>query len=529
MSPQSRRRKSSKPARRQDSARARSSASRLREPEFRDGRDEIVKNLAPLADIAEVPSAYDAELLASVLIGYLIQAGAPDLTFTRIMLDVVDELRRRGADYSYPALRVLAVIGPPGVTEYAAAAADRLAAWDSPWLASTGDVVAGTCHLATSAAGDATLVCCEFTYADGSKPHAVWAVLDAAWHAVPAQLTLADDPSQARNRLERNAKTVGAEIREVPAAEAAPVVLAAIDALIEHGPPPERDREDDSFSMACSALSIARHRAEFLLGPDGKPPARDPIEDHWPAAARDQLVEEFLASPRAREFTGLASRTVPRLLIVGSLDALGCDPTVASPVALGRILLHAIPSGVLAPDHYGDLIPPIVRAWMEWLIDRRALDKPARRQIMRRLDAALRVFPAAWKGPMQSPMRRYVQDLPDEVICDGTKLTPILERRKFAVPAPSDRASGTVAGGPRRRERDVATLDPADPVDRQLITINDLSARMISQQNFGNYVTVVEQLWAGDPAELWSTAKRMIDAGHSRERILDRLARAVTP
>jgi hypothetical protein len=188
-----------------------------------------------------------------------------------------------------------------------------------------------------------------------------------------------------------------------------------------------------------------------------------------------------------------------------------------------------LPSTLAAPDRYGDLIPPVARAWMEWLMDRRALDKPARRQIRRQLDATLRRFPAVWNGPLQSPMRRYVQDLPDEVICDGTKLAPVLERREFAVPVPSDRAGGTVAGKPGRRARDVTTLDPADPVDRQLITVNDLSARMISQHSFGNYVTVVEQLWAGNPAELWPAAKRMLDAGLSREAVLDRLARAATP
>lgn len=530
VSPKSRGRKSPKPARRQQSYRVASGASRLREPEFRDGRDVIVKNLAPLADVAEIPSAYDAEAIVSVLVGYLVQAGIPEPSLTRMMLDVIDELRRRDADHSYPALRTLAVIGPPGVTEYAAVAADRLAARDAalPWIASIGDVVAGTCHLATNAAGDTTLVSCEFTYADGSKPHAVWAVLDAAWHGVPAHLMLADDLPEARARLAGNAKIAGAEVREVPAAEAAPVVLAAIDAFILHGPPPECDRKDDSFSMACSSLSVARHRAGLLLGPDGKPPARDLIEDHWPAVARDQLAEEFLASPRAREFTDVASRTVPRLLISRSLDTLGCDPTVASPAALGRILLYVVPSTLAAPDRYGDLIPPVARAWMEWLMDRRVLDKSARRQIKRQLDATLRRFPAVWNGPLQSPMRRYVQDLPDEVICDGTMLAPVLERREFAVPVPSDRASGTVAGKPGRRVRDVTTLDPADPVDRQLITVNDLSARMISQHGFGNYVTVVEQLWADD-AELWSTAKRMLDAGLSREAVLDRLAQAITP
>ena len=121
---------------------------------------------------------------------------------------------------------------------------------------------------------------------------------------------LADDLPEARARLADNAKIAGAEVREVPAAEAAPVVLAAIDALILHGPPPERDRKDDSFSMACSSLSVARRRAELLLGPDGKPPACDPVEDHWPVVARDSI---------AAPVTDLATAPIQRRKILGGL------------------------------------------------------------------------------------------------------------------------------------------------------------------------------------------------------------------
>lgn len=56
-------------------------------------------------------------------------------------------------------------------------------------------------------------------------------------------------------------------------------------------------------------------------------------------------------------------------------------PTVASPAALGRVLLYPVPSSVAAPDRYGYLIPPVARAWMAWSMDRRALDKPECRQI----------------------------------------------------------------------------------------------------------------------------------------------------
>jgi hypothetical protein len=103
-------------------------------------------------------------------------------------------------------------------------AASRLAARDTalPWTAGIGDVTAGTCHLATNAAGDTTLVSCEFTYADGSKPYAVWAVMGAVWHGVPACLMLADDLPEARARLAGNAKIAGAEVLEVPEAPLRP-------------------------------------------------------------------------------------------------------------------------------------------------------------------------------------------------------------------------------------------------------------------------------------------------------------------
>ena len=100
-------------------------------------------------------------------------------------------------------------------------------------------------------------------------------------------------------------------------------------------------------------------------------------------------------------------------------------------------------------------------------------------------------------------MGRGIQAIANEVICDGTKLVPFLSAASSRSPF-----HPTVPAEPWRAK---------------------LSARMISRHSFGNYVTVVEQLWAGNPAELWPAAKRMLDAGLSREAVLDRLARAVTP
>ena len=127
MSPVSRGRKSARSSKAGKPVRRRpgggSGASRLREPGFLAGRDVIIENLAKLLDIEDAASPYEAEALGSVVLGLMIEAGMPGDAIVRVVLDVVDELERRDAAHSYAALRVLAVVGPPEVTEYAAQAA----------------------------------------------------------------------------------------------------------------------------------------------------------------------------------------------------------------------------------------------------------------------------------------------------------------------------------------------------------------------------------------------------------------------
>lgn len=532
MSPVSRGRKSARSSKAGKPVRRRpgggSGASRLREPGFLAGRDVIIENLAKLLDIEDAAGPYEAEVLGSVVLGLMIEAGMPGDAIVRVVLDVVDELERRDAAHSYAALRVLAVVGPPEATEYAAQAAQRLAdrqAEGQPgWIGELGNVTPGTCQVAASPAGDETLVCCAFTYADGIKPHLVWAVFDHAWHGAPSVLVMAEDPAEARGMLADFARETGAEIREVPAAEAASLALAGIDAMTEYGPPPESHREDKFFSESCSSAGLARSRLALLLDPDRKVPARPSVEEQWTEGERSRLVAEFLASPQAQGLTDLVSRTMPKLLVSLTIQ-LGCDPRVLSVKGLNRIVLGTIPAIAVGPDRFGTAIPPVVRAWTEWVAEQRGLDKAARKRVSRAVERMLRQFPARWDGPLASPMRRYAQDVSDEVACEGDLLMPLLERREFAVPIPTDRTDGVVQGKSRRETRHVSELDAASPVDRQLITVNDLNGRGVPRHRFASYVTVVEQLWADDPPELWATAQRMRGAGKSRTAVLDRLAR----
>lgn len=522
-------RRSGKPVRRSPARGDVPGTSRLREPTFLAGRDKVIENLAKLVDAEVAASAYEAEALGSVVLGFLIAPGIPEGAIVRIVLDVIDELERRNAAFSYTALRVLAVVGPPETTEYAAQAARRVVDRQAErvgqpgWIADLGNVTPGACHLAASPAGDETVVSCAFTYANGTMPHLAWATLDHAWHGAPSILVMAEDPAEALAMMKKYAREDGAEVREVPAAEAARLLLAGIGALIEHGPPPEGDRKDKFFSESCSSASLARSRVALLLGPDEKAPER--IEELWTADECARLVAEFLAAPQASAFTDPVSRTMPKLLVSLSVNYLGCDPRVLSVKGLTRILLRIIPAITVAPDSFGVKIPPVARAWAEWLAEQRGLGGSARRRIDRAVERLLRQFPAHWNGPLASPLRRYVQDVPDEVACDGDLLMPLLERREFAVPLPENRANGVVQGKSRRVTRHASEFDAASVSDRALITVNDLNGRGVPQDRFDSYVAVAEQLWTDDPPELWVTAKRMLAAGRPRRAVLDQLAR----
>jgi len=94
----------------------------------------------------------------------------------------------------------------------------------------------------------------------------------------------------------------------------------------------------------------------------------------------------------------------------------------------------------------------------------------------------------------------------------------------FAVPLPIERVDGLAqeSDGSRRKARE---LDTAVQSDRTLITVTEASVRGVPRQRFPSFLTVVRQLWDGDPPQVWEAARRLRDAGRSRDRVLDRLAR----
>lgn len=536
VSPKSRGRKSVKTSQRRHPADRAGPAprSRLREPRLRAAYDAIIEPMRDLTDPARVPDAFEAEMMVGVLVGMVFQAGLDGSLdggrLTAVLLDVVDELARSGLAHAYPGLRTLAVVGPPEISGLAARAAEGIAAaaehsGGSPaWTGQLGQVTPGTCVVLADPYDETQTLLCEFAYADGARAHGVWAALDATWHGSVVALTIVDRPDQARRQLDKRARRDGTTVREIPAPDAAMRLQAGIDAFLQYGRPPGADREDDTYGELCAALSIARQRTATLAGRSGQGPVPAAAADLWSQDARRQIAEEFLASPHGRDLQGPVARKFPLLLITTCANQLGCDPLLIGPLLLERILLHVFPMTLTGPDRFGTEIPPLMRAWTSWLAERRDIPRGHRKQLMLRLEFLLNRFPALWADQRANPLRRYVQDLPDEVASDGEAVFGVIERRTFAVPEPADRGDGLVqARG--NRGRHAGELDAADETDRQLITVLGLSRRGLPQDRFTPYTAVTEQIWANDPPHVWAAAQRMSAAGHTRDAILDRLAR----
>jgi hypothetical protein len=351
----------------------------------------------------------------------------------------------------------------------------------------------------------------------------VLATVDAAWHGGLAALTIVDEPDLVRRQLARRARREDTTVREIPAPEAGQRLLGGIDAFLRHGRPPEMDREDGIYGELCDTLSIARHRARTLAGSADQRPVPDDVAARWPQDVRQQIAAEFLASPHGRDLNGPFARTAPLLLIATCVAQLGCDPLLIGPLLLERMLLHIIPVTLTAPDRFGTEFSPVVRAWTSWLAERNDLPRRQRKQLLLKLDFLLKRFLVIW-ARADDPMRRYVNDLPDEVVSDGGTLVPVLARRIFAVPRPATRGDGLVQTRGGQRDRQAGDLDAADEIDRQLITVLGVSSRGVAQQRFASYAAVTEQMWVNDPPDVWAAAERMRAAGFTREAILDRLA-----
>jgi hypothetical protein len=130
--------------------------------------------------LGQIDDPVDAELWGSDLIGALAAATASQSSLTQAMtLTLVPAAEARGTRESLALLRILAVLGAPGLRTAAGQAAARICARgvaDPPWAAALGSPRPGDCWHYADVSGRQESLTMTFSY--GDRQHAVCVLID---------------------------------------------------------------------------------------------------------------------------------------------------------------------------------------------------------------------------------------------------------------------------------------------------------------------------------------------------------------
>jgi hypothetical protein len=480
-------------------------------------------------ELLAVRSPLDAELLVSEMLGTWWEPRPRRMAAVRGRAGI-EELVGEGlveyaAQQATPAalalLSGIACLGTPAQAAKAERAALDLIEGGVArprWADHLGAVTSGDCYLNSDAYGDRDEVVCLFSYA-GEEPHALVTVVDYnsggllrdGWVTTQVGKLLDRcrqlhggtggagpqaggsfgplDPPQARRMLARALKATH-ESADPPVSESFPAYHAFIRTRIRTLPP----RGGDPLKASPPAASAERA-------------ARRP----WGADRRAMLVAEFLASDEAEDLSDRRSASHCADHIV----AYGCDrdfgrPLRMSPVKADTFLLDWLPRKVMLSPAEQEAIPHVLAAWTRWAGRRTGMGK---REIAETLDAVFdstEKFAAAYRDPTSFGLDAALLSrlLPDSDL-------EALARRAFAFPLLSGWYGGV----------DLGTLNPSDPADRRILLAadHDGPARHDGQPHIERHLELADQLWRGEPPELWEAAQRLLDLGEDRHAVLHAL------
>jgi hypothetical protein len=308
--------------------------------------------LSAASEIGRVPTALDAEMLLSTLIGGGYAAVDPDRG------PALDELAAALAEHvagldSEPARVVGALLTGT------APLADRVPPAPA-WTAALGTVRPTGGYAYGDRYGDQTGYVATFAYADevlGGPEHAVVFLVDHTLGLVKDLVVIA--PAAAvldQIRADEDEMTWSAPLEVGAVGSAAHAYLRATD-LAEELP--------GSDSLAANRY-LAGQRLALL-------PAAEPAPAPEAAPAADELVAQFLDSPEAR-LSGLARATDARReavtfglgLCVDFGSARGGDPLRWSPRAVEAFLLDWVHQRAVLDGQDAATLPDVVGAWVSW-------------------------------------------------------------------------------------------------------------------------------------------------------------------
>lgn len=355
--------------------------------------------LSGARDIARVPTALDAELLLSTLIGGAYAALEPDRGPALESLTQALAAHARTVD-STPARLVRAVL---------AGTASDAATW-GPALATvrpTGGWAYGDRY------GDQTGYLATFAYEDealGGPEHAVVFLVDHNLGLVKDLVVIA--PAAAvldQIHTVDDEMTWHAPLDPASVGAAARAYLRATDLSDEL---PAAESLPDNRYLAGQRLALL--------------PATAPTQPA-PAPARDELLGDFLGSPEAR-LSGLTRASEARQEAIGYglglcldfAEARGGDPLRWSPLAVEAFLLEWVHGRAVLDPQDATILPDVLGAWVSWAGRRVGLPEPAVAETLDRIDALRAEFARLFAtGERQSPAVRATAQL----VAEGVDVT----------------------------------------------------------------------------------------------------------
>jgi hypothetical protein len=478
-------------------------------------------------ELLAVRSPLDAELIVSEILGAWWGRPLDDADVEEVIGEaLVEHAARKGTPAALALLCGVAYLGTSRQAAKAELAAlelmDRGVARPG-WADRVGMVAPAECYASRDVYGDQDSVVCTYTYG-GEERHALVLLVDHNHGAHP----------DAERRL-----TSGGMVRDA-------WVSSQVDKLLDHCRREGRDNPLMRFEQmepgrTRDLLEAALQVTDDLtysthIGWD-TPPAAPLVSDTFgsyhafvrarvralppgigrpqpPTYGRDRratMAARFLASDEAEELSdrSAASHCVDIIIDYGCARDFG-RPLRVSPIKCQRFLLDWLPRKVMLTAAEQEAMPHVLAAWVRWAGARTRLpDEGVRATLDAVWDATVK-FAEAYRDPTSFGLRR---ELVERLLPDGD--LEALARRAFAFPF----LSGT------HNSLDLATLDPADEVDRRRLL--EFEHPGAAEEHLDAHERLAARLWDGDPPQLWETAQGMLDAGHERHAILHLLIEAL--
>lgn len=307
--------------------------------------------LAACAPIAEVESAFDAELAVSALLGgaYAAADEDRDAAVGRFTGALVEALDGRDGALAGALLAALGGVAPAAVAGQARAAASRVPALPT-WAPEVGTARCTACWALSDLYGDQTEYVLRFEYPDeklGGPAHGVCVLVDFNAGLVK-DCWLTSQPDRIVAECQRSAdadKDLSfAQVAPEPAGAAIRRLLAVTDEMPEL--PDSESFAEERCAMLCRL-------------PDPEPSGTD---------GGDDVVADFLSAPEA-ELDGLADDVVAacaRLVAEFPRPAGDADRLRFSPIVAETFLLDWAPRSAVVDDECVHALPTVLAAFARY-------------------------------------------------------------------------------------------------------------------------------------------------------------------